>query len=82
MKSKKDKDINKILSQIFKKIFKLKRVNSNKLNYESVPNWDSLAHMQLVSQIEKKFRININEIDISTITSYNKIIKLLKKKYE
>jgi len=78
MKSKKKLD--KILIQIFKKIFKLKKINLRKLNYDNMPNWDSLTHMQLVSLIEKKFRININEIEISTITSYNKIIKILKKK--
>ena len=78
MKSKKKLD--KILIKIFKKIFKLKKINLRKLNYDNMPNWDSLTHMQLVSLIEKKFRININEIEISTITSYNKIIKILKKK--
>ena len=67
MKSKKKLD--KILIQIFKKIFKLKKINLRKLNYDNMPNWDSLTHMQLVSLIEKKFRININEIEISTITS-------------
>jgi len=55
--------VNKTIKTDFKfdrkKIYKLKSYSLN-----SHPKWDSLAHVKLLSNIEKKFKISINEKNI------------------
>ena len=37
---------------------------NDKLEYESVPEWDSIGHMSLMSSIEQAFKISINTDDV------------------
>ena len=55
-----------------------KNVNATKLKYGD-PNWDSIAHMQLIAHLEKKFKIAIDSEDVIDMSSYNKALKILKK---
>ena len=43
------------------------------------PNWDSLGHMTLISEIEDAFDIMLDPQDILAFTSYNDGICILKK---
>lgn len=45
--------------------------------YES---WDSFAHMQIVSDVEKIFRISLDIHDLTPIESAEDIVRLLRKK--
>ncbi len=50
---------------------------SDALTYNSIPEWDSVAHMVLVSSIEEKFGIMLdtNEIlDLSSVAQARKIV--------
>ena len=47
---------------------------------EKIDNWDSLNHLRLVSEIEKKFQIKISSLEASKITDESKIVKLLERK--
>lgn len=47
---------------------------------ENSLNWDSLNHLRLISEIQKNFKIQISNIDISKLTDQKKILKLLLKK--
>lgn len=43
---------------------------------DTIPNWDSLRHMNLVLALEDEFEISIPDEDAGNITSY-KLIKLV-----
>ena len=45
-------------------------------NYDS---WDSLTHIKLLLEIEKKMKIKFSMKEISEINSFNKIVSKIKK---
>jgi len=49
------------------------------LVYNSVTAWDSIGHMQLVSEIELVFDIMIDTEDVLAFSSYPKGKEILKK---
>ena len=55
-----------------------KNVNLTKLKYGD-QNWDSIAHLQLITHLESKFKIAIDTEDVIDMSSYNKALKILKK---
>ena len=77
MKSLKDKK--KTLLKIFEGTFKVKNIKTKNLQYEKILSWDSLSHMQLIGKIETKFKLKINEVDVTKITSYDVALKIINK---
>lgn len=57
---------------------KMDSLNS-KMEYKSVPSWDSVGHMSLISEIESVFNITIKDDDMFEFTSYEKGKEILKK---
>ena len=55
-----------------------KKFNEN-LKYNEIPEWDSIAHMTLISGIEEGFNITMETDDIIDFSSYNKGIEILTK---
>lgn len=55
-----------------------KKFNEN-LKYNDIPEWDSIAHMTLISGLEDAFKISINTDDIIDFSSFKKGLKILKK---
>jgi acyl carrier protein len=49
------------------------------LKYNEVPEWDSIGHMTLMSDLEEKFKINIDTDDIVDFSSFKKGIEILQK---
>ena len=49
------------------------------LKYNEIPEWDSIAHMSLISGLEDKFNISIDTDDIVDFSSFLKGKKILKK---
>jgi acyl carrier protein len=49
------------------------------LKYNDVPNWDSIGHMGLISEIEDQFNIFLEVDDIIEFSSFKKGIEILKK---
>ena len=60
---------------------RIKRVMSNVLGVpadeigdesspDTIPNWDSLRHMNLILALEQEFGITIGDDDVSTLISY------------
>lgn len=45
----------------------------------NVDNWDSIAHMELISRIEDEFEIMLETDDIINFSSYKTGIEILKK---
>ena len=56
-----------------------KKVFSENLEYNSIPQWDSIGHMTLVAAIEEKFNITIDTDDIVDFSSFKKGVEILKK---
>ena len=51
-------------------------VNDN-LKYQSIPQWDSIAHMALVAQVENQFDIMLDTEEILDMSSVGEIKKIL-----
>mgnify|MGYP001322207176 CR=1 FL=1 len=69
----------KTYNDAFKKTFGIKETKLKKLKYQDVKSWDSVGHMNLMSVLEKKFKIEMNIDDIVDFSSYEKGKKILKK---
>lgn len=58
-------------------------INENKLDdklvYNSIPEWDSIGHMQMIAELEDVFEIEFEMDDIINFNSYSKGIELLVK---
>ena len=58
-------------------------INSEAFNedikYNDIPEWDSIGHMTLMSNLEDAFDINIETDDIVDFSSYKKGLEILKK---
>ena len=56
-----------------------KNVNLEKLEYQSITEWDSIGHMTLMSELENVFNISIDTDDIVDFSSFKKGQDILKK---
>ena len=52
---------------------------SEKIEYNEVPEWDSIGHMTLISELEEGFKITIETDDIIDFSSYKKGREILEK---
>jgi len=49
------------------------------LAYNTIPEWDSIAHMSLVSELEKVYDIMLDTDDILGISSFAEAKKIIQK---
>ncbi len=47
--------------------------------YRKVPQWDSMAHMQLVAEIEMEFDIMLDTDEVLGLSSFEKALDILSK---
>ena len=74
-------DTRNALSEIFVREIRLHPEDfTEELSYNSIPEWDSQAHILLVIAIEEKFGIDIEQDEVVRMTSVRKILDLLKSK--
>lgn len=66
-------------NNIFIEALEIKENQLNGLQYQSVPTWDSVAHMQLMSLLEEKFEIELDIDDIIDFSSFEKGKEILNK---
>lgn len=52
------------------------------LNYQDIPQWDSVGHMGLVASLEDAFDIMMDTDDIIDLSSYEKGMEILSKNYD
>ena len=52
---------------------------NSELKYDSIPEWDSVGHMSMVSALEDAFDIVLDMDDIIDFSSYDFGIQILKK---
>ena len=68
------------INKILKNIFKIPESKILKLDYNQDDIWDSLKHMELITLIEKEFKIKLTTNDITSMVNYNSIKKIISKK--
>jgi|TARA_B100001057_G_scaffold493905_1_gene589357 acyl carrier protein len=51
----------------------------NTLSYVKSDKWDSLNHMKIVAQIEKKYKIQLKMIDIIAMETFGKSISIINR---
>jgi acyl carrier protein len=49
------------------------------LRYASIPQWDSIAHMSVISALEEQFGIMIDMDDVIDMNSVGKAREIIKK---
>mgnify|MGYP001395116184 CR=1 FL=1 len=52
---------------------------NEKLKYNDIPEWDSIGHMTLISELEEGFSISIETDDVVDFSSYKKGKEILSK---
>ncbi|HYA13526.1 MAG TPA: hypothetical protein VEF33_04220 [Syntrophales bacterium] len=66
--------------QAFITCFSLEKTALNdELVYNSLPEWDSVGHMAMITVLEETFNIMIETDDIVDFSSYNKGFEILEK---
>ena len=51
----------------------------NNIEYNSIPEWDSIGHMAMIAELEETFDISMDIDDVIEFSSYNRGIEILKK---
>ena len=69
------KELDVKLEVLLKKVFKIQKIDLE-VSIVDISEWDSLTHVQLISAIEKEFKIKIKFDDAMIMTS----IPIIKKK--
>ena len=64
---------------VFKNIFEIEEIALKNLNYQDIPQWDSLGHMSMIGALEEEFDIMFEMDDIIEFSSFEKGIETLKK---
>jgi acyl carrier protein len=70
------KKLNEIFNNAFQEEVNLNMTSSK----ETLPNWDSINHLNLVVELESELNISFHPEQIETITSVKEIIDILKIK--
>ena len=66
--------------QVFMESFSIdESVLDDKLEYNSIPEWDSVGHMSLIAELEEVFDIMMEMDDIIDFSSYKKGFELVAK---
>ena len=75
------KNIISEVKKIFAKSLKIpiKEINNN-LSYVRSEKWDSVNHMNLILELERRFNIILDENDVIKIKDYKSCHKLIKNK--
>tara|TARA_B110000037_G_C16890483_1_gene411962 strand:+ start:34 stop:255 length:222 start_codon:yes stop_codon:yes gene_type:complete len=71
------KNNEKIIINIAKKVFELKKINVDS-SVNTIKSWDSVNHQKLISEIEKKFKIEIAFDQSLAIFKLKDILKIVK----
>jgi acyl carrier protein len=71
----------KILKEILTEVFDAKatEITENSTN-EDISSWDSLTQMDLVTSLENEFDVQLEILEIVSLTSVKKIIETLEDK--
>ena len=70
---------NEQYKKTFSKALSISEDFDEKLKYNEIPEWDSIGHMTLISELENGFKISIDTDDIVDFSSFKKGQEILAK---
>ena len=73
------KNKNKYIEIFTKSLSIGKKKFKESIKYNDIPEWDSIGHMTLMSDLEDGFKISIDTDDVIDFSSFKKGIQILKK---
>ena len=65
--------------EILKNVFELDSIDET-CSQETCEKWDSMGQLNLVVELEAEFGVSLEPEEIAEMTSYNKVIDILKNK--
>jgi len=68
--------------QIFTETFHIQADQLEELSYQSIPEWDSVGHMEIITALEDTFDIMMDTDDIIDFNSFKKGMEILGEKYD
>ena len=68
------KNKKEILRNFLIKFFKLRKNFNDEISFENINDWDSISHIDLVIELEKKFKKNLKKKS-HLLSSESKILK-------
>lgn len=74
-----DEDVSKLIEVFSDSLGVDISLISDGLTYNSIPEWDSIAHMALVAAIEEAFDIMIDTEDVIDMSSFVKAKEIVRK---
>ncbi len=74
--------INKI-KEIMSSVFKVDTHSINdQTTIETLENWDSLTHLNLIMSLEESFDVTIEDTEMAEMISYDIVTRVIKNKLE
>lgn len=71
----------KNLNQIFKEVLDNEDIQlTDTITANDIDEWDSLAHIQLIVAIERKFEIRFNSMEVGGFKEVGDIVKTIQNK--
>lgn len=55
------------------------KIDVKSLEYQAIPEWDSVGHMALIANLEDEFNIMLDMEDVISLASYGEAVKLVDK---
>ena len=68
-------------NDVFKTIFNVRESELTMLEYKQTAEWNSMAHIALVAQLEETFDVDFDMDDIYNLKSYQNGKKILAEKF-
>ena len=66
---------------VFTETFSISAEDAVKLEYQAIPEWDSVGHMGLIAALEDTFDIMMDTDDIIDLSSFEKGKEILANNY-
>ena len=74
-------DINSRISQCFLNVFPdVAAADLPRASQASVPQWDSVAHVTLLSAISEEFQVELDDESFESLTSYLLIVEFVESR--
>lgn len=67
------------LLEIFSQVFEVDIKQVPEIEYQSVPEWDSIGHMMMISEVEDAFGISIEMDDVINISNFDECLEVVNK---
>ena len=58
----------------------LDKINDKNISMNKIPQWDSVAHVEIISSLEDKYEFQFTSEEISSFTSFQNIFNVVEKK--